>query len=79
MTIDHMSFNNFASFASSGFTILAIDNSQLAFENVGVRMYLSLMGTFNISTPILDISSNSSSDSSPMSSLQFRTMYLDDP
>ena len=37
------------------------------------------MGTFNILAPILAISSTPSSDSSPLSLVPFRTMYLDDP
>ena len=42
-------------------------------------MHSSLMGTFNILTPILAIRSNRSSNLSPMSSVPFCTMYLDDP
>ena len=42
-------------------------------------MYLSLKGYFNIVAPILTISSTLGSDSSSMSSVQFRTMYLEDP
>ena len=42
-------------------------------------MYLSLMGTFSILTPILAISSTPSSDLSPVSSVPFRTMYWDFP
>ena len=37
------------------------------------------MGNFYISTPILDIRSAPSGDSSPMSPVPFCTMYLDDP
>ena len=37
------------------------------------------MGAFNISTPILDISTSPGSDSSHVSSVPFLTMYLDDP
>ena len=42
-------------------------------------MYPSLIGTFNISTPILTIISTPGSDSSHLSLVPFRTMYLDDP
>ena len=42
-------------------------------------MYPSLMGKFNIAAPIIDIIYTPSSDSSPLSSVPFRTMYLDDP
>ena len=79
MTIDHMYFDNYGSSASLGLTILDIDNSQPATENVGVGLYASLIGTFNILVPILDIISNPSSDSSPVSSVPFPTMYLDYP
>ena len=76
VTIDHMSFDNYGSSASLGLTILDIDNSQPATENVGVGLYASLIGTFNILVPILDISSTPCSDSSPMSSAPFCTMYV---
>ena len=42
-------------------------------------MYPSLIGTFNISTPILAISSTPGGGSPPLRSIPFRTMYLDDP
>ena len=58
---------------------MIIDNSQPVTENVGIRMYSSLMQNFNISTPILVISSTPGSESSPLSSVPFHTMYLDDP
>ena len=79
MTINQIYFDNFGSSTSSGSTILAIDNSQLITENVGVIMYLLLMGTFNISAPILAIRSTPSSDSSLVSFVPFRTLYLVDP
>ena len=37
--------------------VLVIDNSQLATENVGVGMYLLVMGTFEFLAPILSIDS----------------------
>ena len=42
-------------------------------------MYLSLMGTSNILAPVLAIISIPGSDSSPLSSIPFCTMYLNDP
>ena len=42
-------------------------------------MYLSLMGYFNISTPILTIGSTFGSESSLMSLVPIYTMYLEDP
>ena len=42
-------------------------------------MYPSLTGNFNISAPIQAISSTPSSDLSPVSSIPFPIMYLDDP
>ena len=58
---------------------MVIDNSQLALENFGVGMYMSLMGYFNISAPILTISSTLGSESSLLGSIPFHTMYLEDP
>ena len=79
MTIDQLSFDNSGSSASSRPTILTIDNSQLTTENVGVGMYPSLMGSFNILAPILAINTTPSGVTSPLSLLQFCTTYLDDP
>ena len=74
-----MSFDSSNSTASWGSTISANDNSQLTTKNVGVGMYPSLMGSFNIAAPILDIGSMFDSDSSSSSLLPFHAMYLDDP
>ena len=79
MTIKHMYFNNSGSYASSGSIIPTIDNYHPASENFGVGMYPLLMRTFNISTPILAIISTPSSDSSLVSLVPFRNMYLDGP
>ena len=42
-------------------------------------MYPSLMGSFNILAPILEINTTPSGVTSPLSLLQFCTTYLDDP
>ena len=72
-------FENSSTKESSGATISVIDNSQLTTENVGVGMYLSLMGNFNISTPILMIGSSLGSESSSLSSNPFHISHLEDP
>ena len=77
--IEQQSFDNSISLASSGSTILVIDNSQSPTENVGVGMYPSLMGSLNISALVLTIGSTLGSESSSLSSVPFRTMYLKDP
>ena len=78
MTIDQLSFDNYSSSTSSIPTILTIDSSQQTTDNVGIGMYPSLMGTFNISKPILAINSAPSGVSSPFSPVSFHTMYLDE-
>ena len=72
-----MSFDHSSTSTSPGSTILVIDNSYPEIENVGVGMYPSLMGTFNISAPILTIGSTLGSESSSSSSVPFCTMYLE--
>jgi hypothetical protein len=53
MTIDQLSFAYASPNASVGPSIPMIDNSQPTTENIGVRMYSSLMGTFDFMAPIL--------------------------
>jgi hypothetical protein len=48
--IDQLSFAFSSPNASLGQSIPVIDNSQPTTENIGVRMYSSLMGTFDFST-----------------------------
>ena len=55
------------------------NSSQQTTNNVGIEMYPSLMGTFNISKPILAINSAPSGVLSPFSPVSFHTMYLDEP
>ena len=62
--IDQMSFCNLNANASSTTSILIIDHSQPAMENVCVGMYPSLMGTFSFPAPILMIGPSLCGDSS---------------
>ena len=57
VTIDKKYFQNPSVKALSRASILIIDHSQLATENVGVGMYPSLMGTFSCPMPVLMIGS----------------------
>ena len=69
VTIDQLSFDNSSSSTPSGHTVPAIDNSQSTTENVGIIIYLSLMGNFNILAQIIAISSTPGGGSSPLSSI----------
>ena len=77
--IEQISIYNSNSNALSGSTISAINHSQPTTENIGVGMYLSFMGSCNISAPILAIGSTLGSNSMSLSLVPFHTMYLDDP
>ena len=79
VTIAQKYFDNSGTKASLGATIPVIDNSQLENVNVGVGMYLSLMGTFNIFTPILTIHYIIGSESSSSISIPFCVFQLEDP
>jgi hypothetical protein len=57
MTIDQLSFSHSDSAAWSDLIVPLIDGSQMVTESIGIGMYSSLMGTFNIPTPISYISS----------------------
>jgi hypothetical protein len=48
VTIDQLSFAYSSPNASVGLSIPVIDNSQSTTENIGVGMYSSLMGTFEL-------------------------------
>jgi hypothetical protein len=50
--IDQLSFAHDITNASAGYLIPVIDNSQPATEDISVRMYSSLMGTFYFMEPI---------------------------
>jgi hypothetical protein len=53
VTINQLSFAYARPNASVGSSILVIDNSQPATDNIGLRMYSSLVGTFDFVAPIL--------------------------
>jgi hypothetical protein len=83
ITIDQLSFYNAPN--ESGTVVPLVDNSTPACENISVGLYSSLMGSFNISTPILSVKS------SPIYALtqvardqgilerSFKTTYLSNP
>jgi hypothetical protein len=79
VTIDHFSFMYASPNASVGPSIPMIENSQLAIENIGVRMYSSLMGTFDFMAPIQHIYAMSNRYSSLKRSVPFGTLYFNDP
>ena len=79
ITIDKKYFQNLSVKASSGASILIIDHSQSATENVGVGMYHSLMGTFNCLALILMIGSSVGWDSTLLNSVPFHTSHMEDP
>ena len=55
VTIDQLSFYNAPN--ESRTAIPLVDNSTLACENMGISLYSSLMGSFNIFAPILSVKS----------------------
>jgi hypothetical protein len=66
VTIDQLSFVHASPSASVGPSVPVIDNSQQETEDVGVRMYSSLMGSFDFMAPIHHIHAISSESSSSM-------------
>jgi hypothetical protein len=77
--IDQLSFVYASPNASVGPSIPVIDNSQPTTENIGVRMYSSLMGTFDFMAPIHHIYAMSSRSASSMRFVPFHTSYFNDP
>jgi hypothetical protein len=77
--IDQLSFVHASPNASVGPSIPMIDNSQQTTKDMGVRMYSSLMGTFDFMAPVHHIYAMSSRYSSSMRSIPFRTSYFNDP
>jgi hypothetical protein len=71
VTIDQLSFTYASPNASVGPSIPMIDNSQLTTENIGVRMYSSLMGTFNFMASVHHIYAMSSRSASSMRFIPF--------
>jgi hypothetical protein len=78
VTIDQLYFTCSNSSASVGPSVPIVDNSQKETKNIGVRMYPSLMGTFNFLIPILYINSISDESSSSLRYVSFHTSYFDD-
>jgi hypothetical protein len=74
--IDQLSFAYASPNASVGRSILMIENSQLATENVGVRMYSSLMGIFDFMALIHHVYTMSSRPILTGRSIPFHTSYL---
>jgi hypothetical protein len=79
VTIDLLSFAYSSLNASIGPSIPVIKNSQPETKNIGVRMYSSLMGNFNFSTPIHHVYSMSSRPALAGRSIPFHTSYISDP
>jgi hypothetical protein len=79
MTIDQLSFGYSSLNASIGPSIHVIENSQPTTENIGVRMYSSLMGTFDFSTPNHHVYAMFSRSASTGRSIPFHTSYFSDP
>jgi hypothetical protein len=77
--IDQLSFACSSPDASIGSSIPAIDNSQPTTENIDVRMYSSLMGTFDFMTPSHHVYAMSSRLVSKGRSIPFHTSYFSDP
>jgi hypothetical protein len=65
--------------ASVGTSVPLIDNSQQTNEDVGVRMYSSLMGRFDFMEPIHHIHVISSESSSSMKFVPLCTSHFNDP
>jgi hypothetical protein len=78
VTIDQLSFVYSSPNASIGLSIPVIDNSQPKTKNIGVRMYSSLMGTFDFTTPIHHVYAMSSRRTLIGRSIPFRTSYFSD-
>jgi len=79
MIIDQLSFAYNSLNAYVGLLIPMINNSQPETENIEVRMYSSLMGTFEFPTPIHHVYAMSSNPSLTGWSIPFCTSYLSDP
>ena len=83
VTIDQLSF--YKTLNESGTSVPFVDNSTPACENMGVGLYSSMMGSFNIAAPILSVKSfpiyaitNVAQDQDFLER-SFKTTYLLDP
>jgi hypothetical protein len=77
--IEQISFLYSSPNESIGPSIHVIDNSQPTTEKIGVKMYSSLMGTFNFTTSSHHVYTMSSRPVSIGSSIPFCTSYFSDP
>jgi hypothetical protein len=79
VTMDRLSFAYSSPNAYVGPSIPVIKNSQPTTENIGIRMYSYLMGTFDFSALIHHVYAMSSRPASTRRSIPFRTSYFSDP
>jgi hypothetical protein len=79
MAIDQFSFAYASPSASVGLSIPVVDNSQPTTENIDVKMYSSLMGTFKFMALVNNIYAMSSRPISLERFVPFRTSYFNDP
>ena len=83
VTIDQLSFYNAPN--ESGTPVPFVDNSTPACENMGVGLYSSIMGSFNIFAPILSVKSfpiyalTQVAQGQGFLKRSFKTTYLSDP
>jgi hypothetical protein len=78
VTIDQLSFVYTSPNAFVGLSIPMIKNSQLANENINVKMYSSLMGTFDFMASIHHVYAMSSRPILTERSISFHTSYFSD-
>jgi hypothetical protein len=79
VTIDQLSFIFSSPSAPLGSSIPMINNSHMESENIRVRMYSSLMGTFDFSAPSHHVYAMSSRPVLIGRSIPFCTYYFSDP
>jgi hypothetical protein len=77
--IDQLSFAYSSPNAYIGPLIVVINNSQLTNENIGARMYSSLMGTFDFTKLSHHVYAMSSRLVSTRRSIPFQSSYFSDP
>jgi hypothetical protein len=76
--VNQLSFAYASPSASVGLSILVFDNSQLETKNIGVRMYSSIMGTFDFMAPIHHLYAMSSRLVSSERSIPSHVSYFND-
>ena len=77
-TVDQLDYSPIYLNASSDSTIPLVKDTKVTIDNLGVGMYSSLMGTFDIPPPTVHINAISSSRA-PIRREFFRTHYFSDP